>query len=181
MSESSKWIVTNSERVHENPWFSVRKDELEIGESSGTYYVVERVPAAVAIAEDADENLFVIRQYRYPVGTTTLDFPVGRIDPESDPLETARHELLEEAGVSAKQWDSLGTFFPSVGLTSEKTFVFLARDLSVDLPSSNEMMEDIRVERISYKGLCRMLPETDASGFFLSSLRLYERWKAENV
>ena len=56
--------------------------------------------------------------------------PAGLLDATGElPLETARRELAEEAGVRASQWNVLVDLFNSPGGSSEAIRVFLARGL----------------------------------------------------
>src|SRR5690606_32037112 len=55
--------------------------------------------------------------------------PAGKLEPNEPPLETARRELGEEAGVEAANWQSLGTICPSPGVLTEVVHLFLATSL----------------------------------------------------
>jgi ADP-ribose pyrophosphatase len=57
--------------------------------------------------------------------------PAGKIDHREPPLECAKRELAEEAGVTARQWEPLGQLFSSPGVLTEVIHVFLARQLAV--------------------------------------------------
>jgi 8-oxo-dGTP pyrophosphatase MutT (NUDIX family) len=95
---------------------------------------VLRHPGAVAIAAVDDRGrLLLIRQYRHPVGAYLWEIPAGLLDQAGeDPLECARRELLEEAGVTARDWAPLMTLALSPGGTSERIVVYRAEGLSVD-------------------------------------------------
>lgn len=95
---------------------------------------VLRHPGAVAVAAVDDQGrVLLIRQYRHPMGAFMWEIPAGLLDiAGEDPLECARRELLEEAGVTATQWRPLLSLALSPGGTSERITVFLARDLTVD-------------------------------------------------
>ncbi|MGB7982970.1 MAG: NUDIX hydrolase [Candidatus Nanopelagicales bacterium] len=95
---------------------------------------VLRHPGAVAIAAVDDEGrILLIRQYRHPVAAYLWEVPAGLLDkPDEDPLECARRELAEEAGVSAERWSPLLGLALSPGGTSERIIVFLATGLTVD-------------------------------------------------
>jgi ADP-ribose pyrophosphatase len=95
---------------------------------------VLRHPGAVAVAAvDADGRLLLIRQYRHPVAAFMWEIPAGLLDQAGeDPLECARRELLEEAGVTAERWSRLLELALSPGGTSERITVFHATGLHVD-------------------------------------------------
>jgi ADP-ribose pyrophosphatase len=57
--------------------------------------------------------------------------PAGLLDVAGeDPVETARRELAEEAGLAATSWSVLVDLAPSPGFSDESVRVFLARGLS---------------------------------------------------
>jgi ADP-ribose pyrophosphatase len=95
---------------------------------------VLRHPGAVAVAAVADDGrLLLIRQYRHPVATYMWEIPAGLLDMAGeDPLECARRELHEEAGVTAEHWTRLLDLALSPGGTSERITVFKATGLHVD-------------------------------------------------
>jgi ADP-ribose pyrophosphatase len=95
---------------------------------------VLRHPGAVAVAAvDERGRVLLIRQYRHPVGAFMWEIPAGLLDQAGeDPLECARRELLEEAGVTAQDWAPLLDLALSPGGTSERIRIFRASGLQVD-------------------------------------------------
>lgn len=101
-------------------------------------------PGAVAvIALDHDDRVVLIRQYRHAVGMYLFEPPAGLLDAAGeDPLETARRELREEAGLEAGSWAVLLDMLTSPGGSSEAIRIYLARDLkSVPRPFTGEAEE----------------------------------------
>ena len=95
---------------------------------------VLRHPGAVAVAAVDDEGrLLLIRQYRHPVAAFLWEIPAGLLDQAGeDPLECARRELLEEAGVLARQIEPMLELALSPGGTSERIAIYRATGLTVD-------------------------------------------------
>lgn len=85
---------------------------------------------AAAVALDADGRVCVLRQYRHAAGGYVWELPAGRLEPGEPPLETARRELVEEAGVAASGWRSLGVSLSSPGVFTERIHLFLATGLT---------------------------------------------------
>jgi len=98
-----------------------RVAELEIAHHPG---------GATVVAVDAQDRVCLLRQFRHAAGGWITELPAGKIDHGEPPLQCARRELAEEAGMSAGQWDCLGRFFSSPGVLTEVIHVFLARDLT---------------------------------------------------
>ncbi len=90
-----------------------------------------RHPGAVMVIPLLDdEQVVLVRQFRYPLGRTFIEFPAGKIDTGEDLLGCAQRELLEETGYVAREWTYLGGFHNAIAYSDEKIEVFLARDLS---------------------------------------------------
>ena len=94
--------------------------ELEIAHHPG---------GAAVVAVDAEGRVCLLRQFRHAAGGWLTELPAGKLDGGEPPLECARRELAEEAGVSARRWEKLGEFFSSPGVLTEVIHLFLARDL----------------------------------------------------
>lgn len=111
-----------------------RVAELEIAHHPG---------GAAVVAVDADGRVCLLRQFRHAAGGWLTELPAGKLDGGEPPLECARRELAEEAGVSARRWEKLGEFFSSPGVLTEVIHLFLAQDLTpVDAsPEDHEVLE----------------------------------------
>ena len=105
--------------------------------------VVHHPGGAVVVAIDAEQRVCLLRQYRYVAQGWIWELPAGKLEPNEPPLETARRELVEEAGVSAVRWSSLGSYLSSPGVFSEVLHLFLAEQLSpgAAVPEANEVFE----------------------------------------
>ncbi|MFP5405149.1 MAG: NUDIX domain-containing protein, partial [Gammaproteobacteria bacterium] len=111
-------------------FLQVRCDRVRLpdgGESTREYVVHPGAAAMVPIFPD--ERILIERQYRYPVRATFTEIPAGKIDAGETALETARRELREETGYSAREWAYLTRLHPAIGFATEVMDVFLCRDL----------------------------------------------------
>jgi ADP-ribose pyrophosphatase len=108
--------------------------ELEVAHHPG---------GAVVVALDAGGRVCLLRQYRHAAGGWITELPAGKIDHREPPLECAKRELAEEAGVTARYWKRLGQFFSSPGVLTEVIHVFLARGLAPcdSAPEAHEVFE----------------------------------------
>jgi ADP-ribose pyrophosphatase len=113
--------------------------------------------AALIIPLKTDGTVIMERQYRHSLKTTFLEFPAGKIDPGEISLNTARRELSEETGYTARNWSFVTTIHPVIGYSDEKIDIYLAEGLDagkahldhneyleiVEIPAA-ELMERVR-------------------------------------
>lgn len=109
---------------------SLTIDEVTLpnGHRSGLEIVHHPGGAAVVALDDAG-RVCLLRQYRHAAGGWIWELPAGKLEPQEPPLSTAQRELVEEAGMRAKEWESLGHCIPSPGVLTEVVHLFLAKDL----------------------------------------------------
>lgn len=91
--------------------------------------IVRHPGGAAAVALDERSRVCLLRQYRHVAGAWLWELPAGKLDAGEPPLQTARRELEEEAGLRAARWESLGNVFSSPGIFTEVVHLYLARDL----------------------------------------------------
>ena len=115
----------SSETLFEGRVIRVTLDKvrLENGRTS-TREVVHHHGGAGIAALDENGNIYLVRQYRYAPDQELIEIPAGKLEPGEDPLEAARRELGEEAGLCAAQWHSLGLSFPPAA-TAARLFTFM--------------------------------------------------------
>jgi 8-oxo-dGTP pyrophosphatase MutT (NUDIX family) len=88
----------------------------------------------------------------------TWEIPEGGGPIGIDPLISAKRELLEEAGIEAKQWQLIQHMQLSNSASDEVAFLFLARDLSYHKPEPDET-EVLQQRRISFNELYLMVQD----------------------
>jgi ADP-ribose pyrophosphatase len=116
------------------------------GESASCQFIEH--PGSVAILPLVDKGqLCLILSRRLTVDETLIEVPAGTREPAEMPLDTARRELAEETGYAAARFDELASFYPSPGISSERMWVFVARELTAGPPAreSNEQIDNLVV------------------------------------
>jgi 8-oxo-dGTP pyrophosphatase MutT (NUDIX family) len=93
------------------------------------FEIIHHPGGAAVVAVDEHQQVCLIRQYRPAADGWVWELPAGRLEPDEPPAETARRELIEEAGREARDWQSLGSILSSPGVFAETLHLFLARDL----------------------------------------------------
>src|SRR4051812_5610502 len=78
------------------------------------------------IAVTPEDQLVLIRQYRFGVGASTLEIPGGLVERGEDPAAAAARELEEETGYVAGRVVPLGAVHPNPALQGNRCHSFLA-------------------------------------------------------
>jgi len=143
--------VTSSRLVYENRWMRLHEDALEHADGSpGLYAWVSKPPAAVIVPLDGD-HVWLVEQFRHPVGQRFWEFPQGAWEDEpSAPAEAlARGELAEETGLRAETIERLGTLFFAYGLSDQRFDVWLATGLAPGERAPEATEQDLRPGRFA--------------------------------
>jgi ADP-ribose pyrophosphatase len=108
-------------------------------------------PGAVAILPlVARDQVCLLRNHRPVVGQTLWEIPAGTLEPGEPPDQAAVRELAEETGYRAARWRKLHAFYPSPGVLSEQTHLYLAEDLTPG-PMDLEPGEEIEPHLVSWE------------------------------
>ncbi|HUS82293.1 MAG TPA: NUDIX hydrolase [Dehalococcoidia bacterium] len=148
--------VLSSQRPFRGNLINVRVDTVETAGGTGMREVVEHPGAVLLIAMDDYENVFLVRQYRHPVGRVLLELPAGTIDEGEQPEVCAVRELREETGFRPRSIESLGGFFLSPGYSNEYIHLFLATGVE-EAPLETGDEEDLRALRIPFDEALRLI------------------------
>jgi 8-oxo-dGDP phosphatase len=132
---AESWPVEDSTDLFRDDWvMALRADRIRRPDDpDGEAFrrlVLEHPGAAVVVALDERERVLCLRQYRHAARRRFVELPAGLCDVDGeDPLEVARRELREEAGLEAGEWVGLTSTYSSPGISSELMHFYLARDL----------------------------------------------------
>lgn len=102
--------------------------ELENGRTSTREVVHHNGGACVAALTEQDE-IYLVRQFRYPFGQELWELPAGKLEKGEDPFAAAQRELEEECGLKADHYQDLGPIYPTVGYCTEVIYTWLATGL----------------------------------------------------
>ncbi|RYU79938.1 NUDIX domain-containing protein [Hymenobacter persicinus] len=143
------WQVLSSAVQYQNPWISVREDQvINPAGGRGIYGVVSMKNKALGIVPvDAEGNTWLVGQYRYPLNEYSWEIPMGGGPVERDILESAQRELKEETGLLARRWTNIARLHTSNSVTDEEGFVFLAEELEHG-ETEPEETEDLRLWKL---------------------------------
>lgn len=146
---ANPWQTLATRIVYENPWISVREDQvLRPDGLPGIYGVVQFRNVGIGILPiDDEDHIHLVGQYRYTLSRYSWEIPEGGCPTDEEPLAAAQRELREETGLIAAQWQQLGRAHLSNSVTDEEAIWFLATGLSQTEaePEGTEKLEHLRV------------------------------------
>ena len=132
MDDQLEWQKLRSEPGADLGILNVRFDWLKHPTEDRTLkrLVLESVDWINVVALTEDGQSVMVEQYRFGVGSCTLETPGGMVDSGETPLQAAQRELKEETGYSGGRWKSLGAVQPNPAIHSHLCHHFLAEGVT---------------------------------------------------
>jgi 8-oxo-dGDP phosphatase len=139
--------VTGTRRMG-GSYLGLRLDECVWADgTTAEFNVIEAPGSTLIVPFFADGSTVLVRQWRHAWGRTSWEVTAGTIEEGEEPIDCARRELVEEAGLTARHWTPLGTVRPSAWVTNVQ-HLFLARE-PVEVERRPEVYEqDLTVRRL---------------------------------
>jgi len=126
------WRPDAERLIYDNPW--IRITEFDATAPTGRpalYGVVGFKNLAIAVLPvHEDGTVTLVGQHRFPLRDYSWEIPEGGGPLGEDPLEGARRELREEAGLEAADWREVLRMQLSNSVTDEIAVGYLATGLS---------------------------------------------------
>lgn len=93
--------------------------------------IIEHPGGSVVLAVFDNNDILLVKQYRYPIGGDVVELPAGKLDANEDPQRCAERELREETGYTAHRWRKLTTIMTTPGFCNEQLHIYMAQELSL--------------------------------------------------
>jgi len=150
----------SSRRIYDGRILNLRVDEIETASGKkAVREVVEHHTAVGVLALTENDNVLLVRQFRYAVGEETLEICAGLTEEGENLKEAAEREMQEELGLFPCGLREIGRFYASPGFCTEMLVVFLAEGLRESkLPQDDD--ENVKTVEIP----CTEIPALMASG-----------------
>lgn len=158
--QERSWRVLHSEYLAREPWFTVRRERLEMpdGRIVPKYYVFEYPDWINVIARTRDGHFVMIDQYRHGLGRTSYEIVAGVMDPtDESPEAAARRELAEETGYGGGRWRKFMTISANPSTTNNLVHCFIAEDVEPVSKCKFDASEDIRTHLMTEDEVLELL------------------------
>lgn len=149
----------DSKEYYRNSFLYVHEDDVLLPDGNESKrIVVTHVGAVNVIALTKELELLLVKQYRYPLGVTTIETPAGKLEEAEAPIITAKRELEEETGYTCSDLIHLGTHASAPGFTNELLHQYLAVEVAqLDELVSGDADEFTEVVKVNKEDALKMV------------------------
>lgn len=149
--------ITGKRKVYKGNIIDVEIFDVELPNGKkATRDVVVHPGATVVIPVNEKGELYLVKQFRTPVGETMLELPAGKLDPGENPEECAKRELREETGLKSENIKHLISINTTPGFSNEVLHMYAATGLK-EGESSTDEDEFLTTEKIHVEKLLEMV------------------------
>ena len=148
----------STEDIFKGSLLWLKKDTVELSNKKIATREWIKHPGAAAVLPIFDNNdIVLVKQYRYPIGRITLEIPAGKLENVHEtPLDCAVRELSEETGYGAECFEKLTTVATTVGFSNEYIHIYVARQLVLGKAHTDED-EFVNVVRMPLQEVVKMV------------------------
>ncbi len=122
--------IVKSEIIYQGKVFNILVDQIEYSSGNKAVREVAEHPGGAVVVPVTDEGkIIMVTQHRFPVNKVLLELPAGKLSKGEDPFVCAVRELEEETGFKSDNVKELGSIYTTPGYSTEKLWIYLAKDL----------------------------------------------------
>lgn len=149
MKKNGNWTIKKTKKIFANEFFTVEEDSvIQPDGENGKYATIEMINGASVLPIDDDDCVYLIEQFRYKAGKKTLECVAGANEDET-PLQTAKRELKEELGITAKEFVKLGKIQLDNSILKNETTQYIARQLTFGKPKPDSE-EELKIVKMKF-------------------------------
>ena len=111
--------------------------------------VAEHPGGAVVVPLTNEGKIVMVTQHRFPMNEILLELPAGKLNKDEDPFICAIRELEEETGYKSENVKELGSIYTTPGYSTEKLWIYLAKDLQEGIHNREEGEYGMQVIELS--------------------------------
>lgn len=145
---NDKWKIVPRRTIYSSKFFNVKEQEITLpNKKKKIYDFVERKSTSVIFPVTDSYDLYLISEFRTLHRKYMLEAIAGHIDEGESPLETAKRELKEEAGLTGRVWKELLKVENSGSIVKSTAYLFLVKDINEGKanPAEEEEIELVKI------------------------------------
>ncbi|MDO4434356.1 MAG: NUDIX hydrolase [Alysiella sp.] len=141
----------SSETLVANTFLHINRDRIRLPNGNEHERIVVRHSGAACVLAVTDEQQVVlVRQWRYAAGRILLEIPAGKLDNGEDPEQCALRELGEETPYTAQKLEKIMAFYSAPGFCDEVLHLYRAIGLTPNStlkPDCDEFVETVLLDK----------------------------------
>jgi len=151
MPKRGPLTIHGEQPIFANPWLlAVNYHVSTPAGREFTYTIVHfRKWATGVVPLHDDGTVTLVGQHRFALDLYSWEIPEGGADEGEEPIDAAKRELAEEAGLAGADWREILQMHLSNSVTDEHAFVYLATGLTAAEAQPDDT-EEITVRRIPF-------------------------------
>lgn len=141
-------LPPQAKKVFQGKIFSVYQWEQQLYDGTRSTFEMLKRPGTIQIIPTAEDKLFLSYEEQ-PTKPKTYTLLGGRMEPDEDPLVTAKRELLEETGMESNDWELLKTY-EYEGKIEWPMYLYTARNCKKVSEQHLDPGEKIEVKKVTF-------------------------------
>ena len=159
------WKKLKSKIVLQTPWIKVVQDDVIMPNGKeGKYTFISRTEGIGLIVRN-DDDIFMVKQYRYPASKTMLQFPFEGLEEGENEEDGATRCAVEELGIAITNTKVIGSAYVDAGLNTQRITFFSADYDGSKIATTFDETEDIEIVKVKISKLSNMIKTGEIEDF----------------
>jgi ADP-ribose pyrophosphatase len=161
----SKWDLESDQLHADCRIFEVHKRKFRRKSDgvAGDFYVLDTNDWVNVLATTSNDEIILVRQFRYGTEEFSLEPPGGVIERGEDPVMAGLRELEEETGSVGSSAKIIGTARPNAAILSNQCHFVLVENVKKTAELAFDEHEELVTELHKIKNLKKMVENGDIS------------------
>lgn len=152
-------LPSQAKKVFQGKIFSVHQWEQKMYDNSTATFEMLKRPGTIQIIPTTDEIVYISHEEQ-PTKPRTYTLLGGRMEPDEEPLVTAKRELLEEAGLESDDWELI-KIYEYIGKIEWPMYLYAARNCRKVSEQKLDPGEKIEVKQVSFAEFVNIVSAED--------------------